>query len=88
MSGAQGAQPKESFTATTYESVGVGEENRTKMDLRSREDERGIQIDKLQDKVEDAAGKGGPVFGASAKQQDDQGQGGGDMPDLGVTGTA
>ena len=84
MSGAQGAQTKESYTATTYESLTVGSgegKNRTKMDLKRREDEEGgIEIDKLQDKVEDAAGEGGPVFGASAQQQR-----GDDKPDLGVT---
>ena len=37
-----------------------------------------IQIDKLQDEVQDAAGKGGPVFGAG-KDENKQ--------DLGVTGT-
>lgn len=78
MSGAQGAQPPESFTATTYESV-EGGENKTRLDLHSKEDEGGIQIEKLQDKVEDAAGTGGPVFGAG---KDD------DKDDLGVTGTA
>lgn len=77
MSGAQGAQPKDSRTATTYESV-AGAENKTKLDLRSKEDQGGIQIDKLQDKVEDAAGKGGPVFGAGKEEG---------KPDLGVTGT-
>lgn len=46
------------------------------MDVHS---ERGIQIEKLQDKVEDAAGLGGPVFGAG-KDENKQ--------DLGVTGTA
>lgn len=45
MSGAQGTQPPGAATATTYESV--QEENRPKTDLSSREDERGIQIDKL-----------------------------------------
>ncbi|KAF4389050.1 hypothetical protein F8388_023301 [Cannabis sativa] len=78
MSGAQGAQPKNSKTATTYEST-QGGENRTKIELKSQEDEGGIQIDKIQDKVPDAAGKGGPVFGAA---NDDKNQ------DLGVTGTA
>ncbi|XP_015069406.1 uncharacterized protein LOC107014051 [Solanum pennellii] len=78
MSGAQGAQPKESFTATTYESI-VKEENRPRMDIHSREDEKGIQIDKIQDKVDDAAGKGGPVFGAGTDDPDNK--------DLGVTGT-
>lgn len=77
MSGAQGAQPKESKTATTYESI-QGGENRTRTDLRSQKDQGGIQIDKIQDKVSDAAGKGGPVFGAG---KDDNKQ------DLGVTGT-
>ncbi|XP_059630292.1 uncharacterized protein LOC132273343 [Cornus florida] len=82
MSGAQGALPKESFTATTYESVKDGE-NKTRTDIRSVEDEGGIQVEKLQDKVEDPAGQGGPVFGAGADAGQD-----GDKPDLGVTGTA
>ncbi|KAL5540208.1 hypothetical protein UlMin_024015 [Ulmus minor] len=77
MSGAQGAQPKESKTATAYESV-QGGENRTRTELGSRQDQGGIQIDKMQDKVQDAAGKGGPVFGAG-KDENKQ--------DLGVTGT-
>ncbi|CAA6671557.1 unnamed protein product [Spirodela intermedia] len=38
MSGAQGAQPMGSPTATTYESV-EGGDNRTAMGLKSREDE-------------------------------------------------
>ncbi|KAF3656687.1 hypothetical protein CQW23_05510 [Capsicum baccatum] len=81
MSGAQGAQPKGSLTPTTYESV-INEkevDKKPRMDLHSREDEKGIQIDKLQDKVDDAAGSGGPVFGAG-KDENKQ--------DLGVTGTA
>ncbi|GFP83666.1 hypothetical protein PHJA_000510100 [Phtheirospermum japonicum] len=78
MSGAQGAQPPESFTATTYESV-EGGQNKTRLDIHSKEDEGGIQIDKIQDKVEDAAGTGGPVFGAGKDE---------DKDDLGVTGTA
>ncbi|EHA8591798.1 hypothetical protein COCNU_scaffold172094G000010 [Cocos nucifera] len=65
------------MTATTYESVQEGE-NRTRTDLRSDKDEGPIQIDKLQDKVDDAAGKGGPVFGAGRE---------GGKADLGVTGT-
>ena len=77
MSGAQGAQPKEARTATVYESV-EGGENRTRTDLRSKEDQGKIQIDKMQEKVSDPAGKGGPVFGAG---KDDNKQ------DLGVTGT-
>lgn len=78
MSGAQGAQPKESKTVTLYGSV-QGGENRTMTDLRSKEDQGGIQVDRLDAKVEDAAGKGGPVFGAG-KDENKQ--------DLGVTGTA
>ncbi|XP_020254163.1 uncharacterized protein LOC109831235 [Asparagus officinalis] len=78
MSGAQGAQPKGSRTATTYESVSGGE-NKTRTELRSSEDAGMIQIDKVQDKVEDAAGKGGPVFGAGKDE--------GKKSDLGVTGT-
>ncbi|CAL0326343.1 unnamed protein product [Lupinus luteus] len=77
MSGAQGAQPKESKTATIYKSV-EGGENQTRTTLLSREDQGGIQVDKLQEKVTDPAGKGGPVFGAG-KDKDKQ--------DLGVTGT-
>ncbi|KAJ4705729.1 Seed maturation protein PM41 [Melia azedarach] len=80
MSGAQGAQPPGSRTATTYESV--QQENTPKTDIRSREDDRGIQIDKLQDKVEDAAGKGGPVFGAAAGKDESK-----QKQDMGVTGT-
>ncbi|KAI3862730.1 hypothetical protein MKX03_021472 [Papaver bracteatum] len=86
MSGAQGAQPPGSFTATTYESVGG--ENKTKTDIHSKEDVGGIQIDKLQDKVEDAAGLGGPVFGAGAGDDDNQNDQSVDKQDLGVTGTA
>ncbi|KAE9584973.1 hypothetical protein Lal_00018100 [Lupinus albus] len=77
MSGAQGAEPKESKTATIYESV-EGGENQTRTTLLSREDQGGIQVDKLQEKVTDPVGKGGPVFGAG-KDKDKQ--------DLGVTGT-
>ncbi|CAH8258659.1 unnamed protein product [Arabidopsis lyrata] len=39
-------------------------QNKTKLDIKSKEDEGEIQVDKLQDKVSDAAGLGGPVFGA------------------------
>ncbi|XP_015695896.1 uncharacterized protein LOC107304796 [Oryza brachyantha] len=74
MSGAQGAQPKGAFTATTYRSAPAA----ARTELRSSEDERGLPVKRLEDKVEDAAGKGGPVFGAG----DDDGK-----PDLGVTGT-
>jgi hypothetical protein len=77
MSGAQGAQPKESKTATTYESIDGGQ-NRTRTDLLSKEDQGSIQVDKLEEKVHDPAGKGGPVFGAG---KDDNKQ------DLGLTGT-
>ncbi|XP_072981550.1 uncharacterized protein [Typha angustifolia] len=77
MSGAQGTQPKGSLTATTYESVERGE-NKTRTEIHSTKDQGGIQIDKLQDKVEDAAGKGGPVFGAGKEEG---------KSDLGVTGT-
>ena len=38
-----------------------------------------MPVKRLEDKVDDATGKGGPVFGAGA---DDDGK-----PDLGVTGT-
>ncbi|KQK09003.1 uncharacterized protein LOC100837178 [Brachypodium distachyon] len=56
MSGAQGAHPVGQTTPTTYESVGGGE-NRTRTDLRSREDQGNIQIEKVQDKVQDAASR-------------------------------
>ncbi|CAL4998412.1 unnamed protein product [Urochloa decumbens] len=86
MSGAQGAQPKGAFTATTYTSApaaGVAQEQETRRtpttELRSGEDERGLPVRKLEDTVEDAAGKGGPVFGAGTEDG---------KPDLGVTGTA
>ncbi|KAK4366665.1 hypothetical protein RND71_014545 [Anisodus tanguticus] len=78
MSGAQGAQPQESRTKTTYESI-VKEDNKIRLDIHSREDEKGIQIDKIQDKVDDAAGKGGPIFGAGKDIDKEK--------DLGVTGT-
>ncbi|KAF3526147.1 hypothetical protein F2Q69_00049967 [Brassica cretica] len=44
MSGAQGAEPMGSKKATTYESV-EGGQNKTKLDIRSKEDEGGIQVD-------------------------------------------
>ncbi|XP_062014935.1 uncharacterized protein LOC133731581 [Rosa rugosa] len=77
MSGAQGAQPPESFTATTYKSV-EGGENKSRTDIRAREDQGSVQIDKLQDKVKDPVGEGGPVFGAGKDPHKD---------DLGVAGT-
>ncbi|RWR96212.1 hypothetical protein CKAN_02558500 [Cinnamomum micranthum f. kanehirae] len=77
MSGAQGAQPMGSLTPTTYKSV-PEEENKVRTVLSSTDDEKGIRVDKVEDKVEDAAGKGGPVFGAG-KEEDKQ--------DLGATGT-
>lgn len=88
MSGAQGAQPKGAFTATTYTSAPaaaagvVAQEQASRpaprMELRSGKDERGLPVRKLEDTVEDAAGKGGPVFGAGMEDG---------KPDLGVTGT-
>ncbi|GJN03376.1 hypothetical protein PR202_ga20813 [Eleusine coracana subsp. coracana] len=84
MSGAQGAQPKGAFTATTYTSApaagSAGQESRQsqRTELRSDEDEQGMPVRKLEDKVQDAAGKGGPVFGAGREEG---------KPDLGVTGT-
>ncbi|KAK9090753.1 hypothetical protein Sjap_023930 [Stephania japonica] len=86
MSGAQGAQPPGSFTATTYESV-EGGENKTKTSVREEGDQGGIQIDKIQDKVQDAAGLGGPVFGPGKGDEDDS-KGDQIKQDLGVTGTA
>ncbi|KAJ3686369.1 hypothetical protein LUZ61_015533 [Rhynchospora tenuis] len=81
MSGAQGAQPKGSFTATTYHSQPEpppAAKDQPRMALLSDEDEPGVPVDKLEDKVKDAAGLGGPVFGAGS---DDA------KPDLGVAGT-
>lgn len=68
-------------TPTTYESVGGGE-NRTRTDLRSREDQGAIQIEKVQDKVDDAAGRGvdHSTFGANKEGRDDK-------ADAGATGT-
>ncbi|CAA7408659.1 unnamed protein product [Spirodela intermedia] len=77
MSGAQGAQPMGSPTATTYESV-EGGENRTAMGLKSREDEGGIQVEKEEDKAQQPTGEGGPVFGEGEEEN---------KQDLGVTGT-
>ncbi|KAL6842697.1 hypothetical protein ACP4OV_027541 [Aristida adscensionis] len=90
MSGAQGAHPVGETTATTYESVGGGE-NRTRTDLRSREDQGAIQIEKVQDKVDDAAARGvdGRAFGAP-KAGHDAGAGAtkaGHDADAGATGT-
>ncbi|KAL5219847.1 hypothetical protein ABZP36_024560 [Zizania latifolia] len=90
MSGAQGAQPKGAFTATTYTSAaasggggGGGLERRQpaarRTELRSSDDERGLPVKRLEDKVVDAAGKGGPVFGAGGAEDG--------KLDRGVTGT-
>jgi hypothetical protein len=61
MSGAQGAQPKGAFTATTYRSAlagSGGQESRQtpRTELRSGEDEPGLPVRKLEDKVDDGAG--------------------------------
>ncbi|XP_047310120.1 uncharacterized protein LOC124913750 [Impatiens glandulifera] len=81
MSGAQGAEPPGSRTATTYKSV-KGGNNKTKLDSANHnsnnEDQGGIQVQMLQDKIPDSSGAGGPVFGAG--DQDNK-------QDLGVTGT-
>ena len=81
MSGAQGAHPVGQTTPTTYESVGGGE-NRTRTDLRSREDQGAIQIEKVQDKVDDAAGRGVDRSTLSAKKERPD-----DSADAGATGT-
>ncbi|XP_057473233.1 uncharacterized protein LOC130761705 [Actinidia eriantha] len=81
MSGAQGAQPPGCETATTYKSV-EGRGNKPKLDPLSKEDEGGVQVDQLQEKVPDAAGQGGPVFGSSKDVDVEE-----DKQDLGVTGT-
>ncbi|KAG4175561.1 hypothetical protein ERO13_A11G192300v2 [Gossypium hirsutum] len=80
MSRAQGALPKESKTATIYESI-QGGENKSKTELRSKEDEGGIQVDRLEDKVKDPTGEGGPIFGSPSPNNDDN-------QDLGIIGTA
>ncbi|KAG0461174.1 hypothetical protein HPP92_021139 [Vanilla planifolia] len=79
MSGAQGAEPPGSRTATTYESV-EGGENRTRTDIRGHEDQGNIQVETLQEKVDDPVGEGGPVFGSGSEEDDKE-------TDLGVTGT-
>ncbi|TVU35725.1 hypothetical protein EJB05_17628, partial [Eragrostis curvula] len=81
MSGAQGAHPVGQTTPTTYESVGGGE-NRTRTDLRSREDQGNIQIEKVQDKVDDAAGRGVDTRAFGAKKEDPS-----EVRDAGTTGT-
>ncbi|KAF7054429.1 hypothetical protein CFC21_062102 [Triticum aestivum] len=85
MSGAQGAQPKGAFTATTYRSAAAPDgaeecqqQQSPRTELRSSKDEHGLPVKMLEEKVEDASGKGGPVFGAGAEDG---------KPDLGVTGT-
>ncbi|XP_078153793.1 uncharacterized protein LOC144548932 [Carex rostrata] len=79
MTGAQGAQPKGSFTATTYHTIpGSTTEDPPKMAIRSDKDEPGVPVNKLEDKVKNAAGLGGPVFGAGT----DDGK-----PDLCIAGT-
>ncbi|KAK4595136.1 hypothetical protein RGQ29_018766 [Quercus rubra] len=78
MSGAQGALPPESKTTTTYESISGGE-NKTKIETRSKEDQGMIQIDNFQDKVQDAAGKGGAVLIYHVGKDENK-------QDLGVTG--
>ncbi|KAF7037067.1 hypothetical protein CFC21_047533 [Triticum aestivum] len=80
MSGAQGAHPVGETTPTTYGSVGGGE-NRTRTDLRSREDQGNIQIEKVQDKVEDAASR--KVDDSAFAARKEPGQAG----DAGATGT-
>ena len=82
----QGAQQKGAFTATTYTSGppacrgGTQEQGSRQQaprtELRSGKDERGLPVRKVDDTVEDAAGKGGPVFGAGTEDG---------KPDLGVT---
>ncbi|GJN18196.1 hypothetical protein PR202_gb05334 [Eleusine coracana subsp. coracana] len=81
MSGAQGAHPVGQTTPTTYESVG-GEQNRARMDLRSREDQGAVQIEKVQDKVDDAAGRGLDRRAFGDKKEGDR-----DDADAGATGT-
>ncbi|KAL6614821.1 hypothetical protein ACP70R_037091 [Stipagrostis hirtigluma subsp. patula] len=83
MSGAQGAHPVGETTPTTYESVGGGE-NRTRTDLRSREDQGAIQIEKVQDKVDDPAARG--VDDRAFRANKEEGQHGG-ADDVGATGT-
>ncbi|XP_030526488.2 uncharacterized protein LOC115738108 [Rhodamnia argentea] len=89
MSGAQGAEPKESKTATTYESV-EGGENRTRTDMCTSQDQGAIQVDLLEEKVSDATGHDGPVFGAAAAgktKEEEEEAGDKQKIDLGVTGT-
>ncbi|XP_076894877.1 uncharacterized protein LOC143547307 [Bidens hawaiensis] len=84
MSGGQGTLPPGS---TTYHSV-QGGQNQSRMDIHSKEDEGKVQIDKIQDKVKDCAGLGGPIFGdAVSETVEAMEQGRQDKPDPGVTGT-
>ncbi|KAJ1284578.1 hypothetical protein BS78_03G215500 [Paspalum vaginatum] len=84
MSGAQGAHPVGKTTPTTYESVGGGE-NRTRMELRSREDQGAMQIEKVQEKVDDAAGRGVDHGAFAAKKG--EGRDADADADAGATGT-
>lgn len=77
MSGAQGALPKECFTSTTYESKGGGE-NKAKLNLFSKEDEGGVEVEKLEEKVKDPMGEHRPVFYAGQDENKE---------DLGISGT-
>ena len=56
----------------------AGEENKTRARIDSEEDQEMIEVDKLQDMVPGAAGRGGPVIGAGKDEN---------KKDLGVTGT-
>ncbi|KAJ7544723.1 hypothetical protein O6H91_09G090800 [Diphasiastrum complanatum] len=76
MSGAQGAQPPGSRTATTYEMKKDATHEKLKEVVSAAQDSPSVPVDMKADKVKDASGKGGPVFGNPNQNAD-----------LGVTGS-
>jgi hypothetical protein len=94
MSGAQGANPPGAFTPTTYETKAADESNpggnpRYKTD--STEDEGAMPVTMAADHVpnpQEAAGLGGPTFGASnpppAGKEDEEEK----HAEMGLSGTA
>ncbi|BBN12637.1 hypothetical protein MPTK1_5g21690 [Marchantia polymorpha subsp. ruderalis] len=84
MSGAQGANPPGSRTATAYSMAPGANTESTKDRVDSTKDASGVPIVSESDGVKDSAGLGGPVFG----NRDDGTTEGDQKPDLAVTGSA
>ncbi|KAL2650578.1 hypothetical protein R1flu_018706 [Riccia fluitans] len=83
MSGAQGANPPGSRTATSYSMVPGADTSQTKESRETKTDVGGVPIVTEAEGVKDSAGGGGPVFG----NRDDSTTPEGQKPDLAVTGT-